>query len=559
METIKHARLRGYQVYATLPIYPGPAILRGAMVHCYFDGRIDYLKRNILQVALELGMADDAYDFLAAHTDLAKDLLDHQDYFGRTALHLAAVDNTRVVLQLLERGASCHLTDTNGKTPLHYAMQKGSKDIVQALLSAYGTSKEASYHDCSDGDECTPLVYAAKLGHTEAVKLLLTHGSRLITSDKECGQNALHWASLNGHHLTARALLAASCELLNTSNRLGQTPLHLACLHERAHVVTVLLQNHSIERDKADLRGESPLTYSAKKGHISVMKLLLDTRAVDLDSTDKDGQSPLWWANREGKEEAVQLLLRYGARLDKEDQFGRMLHDIDIEMNVGHTGVVKTLQSYPAVQGTAGTSVPCSSAAQQSPSGVIAQQPSHMYKPNHNSLQVSDGRTFSNPLTKDQSSIGATTQKPSHMYKRNHKSSQVSGGRTFSTPLTKDQSSIGATTRQPSRMYGPNHNSSQVSGGRAFSTALGTNMGPIGAITQQPSHMYNHNYNSSQVHSEYPFTLLPTANQDPNGVMTQQASLMYNFSHDSSQVPGAQSGQPTIQPPLPSPAPQQNK
>ena len=64
-------------------------------------------------------------------------LLEFKDYAENTALHLAAVGpDLRVLGELLERGASVHVRNRAGNSPLGSAEQVGAREQVALLVAA---------------------------------------------------------------------------------------------------------------------------------------------------------------------------------------------------------------------------------------------------------------------------------------------------------------------------------------------------------------------------------------------------------------------------------------
>ena len=54
---------------------------------------------------------------------------------NRTGIHFAAMKNHLPIIQcLMERGAELEVTDSDGRTPAHYAAQYGSIDCLEMLL-----------------------------------------------------------------------------------------------------------------------------------------------------------------------------------------------------------------------------------------------------------------------------------------------------------------------------------------------------------------------------------------------------------------------------------------
>ena len=123
-------------------------------------------------------------------------------------LHLASnYGHLDVVRYLVGRGAALEVKDTSGHTPLMYAAFEGHDDIVEFLLSA-GASVEAA---CMSGE--TALHEAAQGGKTRVVELLLKHGHEIDPVDTRwLGATPLMWAARWGHTEATRVLLEAGAD-----------------------------------------------------------------------------------------------------------------------------------------------------------------------------------------------------------------------------------------------------------------------------------------------------------------------------------------------------------
>lgn len=105
--------------------------------------------------------------------------------------------------------------------------KKAAEETVKPLLQAGAST--------SDEGGSTPLHAAARVGHTEAVKLLLAAGASVAAADKQgctplhaaaraCNVNGLAAAS-EGHTEAVELLLAAGASVAAV-NKQGDTPLH---------------------------------------------------------------------------------------------------------------------------------------------------------------------------------------------------------------------------------------------------------------------------------------------------------------------------------------------
>jgi ankyrin repeat protein len=107
--------------------------------------------------------------------------------------------------------------------------------FVQSMLRS--DAKLIAYKDKSD---MTPLLHAAKSGHSNIVRVLVEHGATVNEVGGSFAESALHWAALMGHVDTVKTLLALTADV-NLRSRVARSPLHMACQSARADVIDLLL------------------------------------------------------------------------------------------------------------------------------------------------------------------------------------------------------------------------------------------------------------------------------------------------------------------------------
>ena len=184
------------------------------------------------------------------------------------------------------------------------------------------------------------LVYAAVIGQTEVVELLLKHKASIEAADNN-GNTALILAVSNNHSTTVELLLKhkANTEAINNT---GNTALFLAVAHDYSAVVELLLK-HKANTEAADNNGNTVLILAVINNHSTAVELLLKHKA-NTEATNNDGYTALILAAGKGHSTAVELLLKYKANIDTTDNDG--VTALIWAVNKGYSTVVELLLKY---------------------------------------------------------------------------------------------------------------------------------------------------------------------------------------------------------------------
>jgi len=184
---------------------------------------------------------------------------------------------------------------------LRRAALSGDALAVCDLLAA-----GAFAHDyaLTGGGRETPLMAAARLGHTDCVIHLIQQGK--VNWRWAAGQaTALFLAAQAGHAQCVKALAPQSdCNLAGPR---GHTPLMIAALNGHLDCVNKLLAQQSVVVDAVDPRGATASFLAASEGHADCVKTLA-TRA-DVNKRANMGQTPLTVAISRGHVDCVSILL----------------------------------------------------------------------------------------------------------------------------------------------------------------------------------------------------------------------------------------------------------
>lgn len=224
-----------------------------------------------------------AYECLLAGLDI-----DSVDQYGLTALmYQASLGSLEACNILLNQGASHCLTDSQGKTALHYA---ATAAVTAALISA-----KANIH-AQDSLGETALLSASRRSAGVTRELLNAKADPYCRSQN--GKNALHWASEQGKKEIVQLLLASDSEngggensFVNSTDLAGYTPLHFASLgawpkYETHLYICTLLLEHKANVHCHDSNGMTPLHIATDS---SGTELLLLHKA-DPAARDNDGE-----------------------------------------------------------------------------------------------------------------------------------------------------------------------------------------------------------------------------------------------------------------------------
>ena len=198
---------------------------------------------------------------------------------------------------------------------LHDQAASGDAEAIGRSL-AHGSADERSADERS-AFGATPLMIAARNGHINVVRLLISHGADPLASDFE-GFNALHAAAKGGRPEVVGFLLDLGVPVETRSDR-GYTALNIAVV--RADVDRIVETIAPLLAAGADIntrakRGTTPLTAAAIRNAASAVAGLVESGA-DINAQDDRGFTALMLVAAVGfHPDMAQRLLHLGADPD---------------------------------------------------------------------------------------------------------------------------------------------------------------------------------------------------------------------------------------------------
>ncbi|XP_042910687.1 inversin isoform X1 [Parasteatoda tepidariorum] len=227
---------------------------------------------------------------------------------GKTPLHWAATNPTSSALDcvkiLLEKeGNLINWQDYEGRSALHLAVGAGNIEVVRFLVS-----KETCNTDILDNAFCTPLHWAAKKGFADKADILLKKS--LYTSADDSGATPLHYTAFHNYAKVVETFLSRSF-IYDIADASGRNAILWAAARNADDVIEVMAKN-GVLLDCSDKDGLTALHYASLKGHLSTIKILVK-HGVPINKKDKCGMTPLLRACEFGRAKASQLLIQLGA------------------------------------------------------------------------------------------------------------------------------------------------------------------------------------------------------------------------------------------------------
>ena len=168
--------------------------------------------------------------------------------------------------------------------------------------------------------EVTPLIMAANQRYTEIVKLLLSHGADLSTTDTE-GNTPLIIAVKNNMIDIVKIILDYKQDI-NVKNNAGRTALWVATSDGYRPEIVKLLLSHGADLSITDTEGRhTPLWVAVFRNYIDIVKIMLNYKH-NINIKSNAGNTPLCIAAQYGYSEIVELLINKKADLNIKNDHG---------------------------------------------------------------------------------------------------------------------------------------------------------------------------------------------------------------------------------------------
>eukprot|EP00434_Breviolum_minutum_P039390 symbB.v1.2.034979.t1/scaffold4615.1/size37433/1 len=219
----------------------------------------------------------------------------HRDRFGRSALHLAALQGVvGLCRMLINHGAEVDCQELGSEnSTLHLAVLNWQNLMIRVILEAHASPNLVN----ANGE--TPLMLAVNAGNMQAMQLLLDAGAD-VDFVKEGG-----FVAEGGSVLLRAVQRQVLCELvqllvvararLEARDDEQNCPLHLAVQNGDPRVARLLLEQRS-DPDASNMYGRTAMHVAAATGSVRSVRLLGEFRA-DVNKIDAQHVHPMQLAN----------------------------------------------------------------------------------------------------------------------------------------------------------------------------------------------------------------------------------------------------------------------
>ncbi|CAG5119248.1 unnamed protein product, partial [Candidula unifasciata] len=226
---------------------------------------------------------------------------------GQMPLHVAVSKGHRDVVEaIINQKADLNAVDSQGNTALHLAVMAESPDMVRLLL------KKGASFTIKNQAQMMPVHLAAELPTTEIMKILLEHGAD-PNARGEGGVTALHLAAGQDNGDMMRLIMSTGGKPCMKCDY-GYYPIHVAAKSASANAMSAIIEQAlkcGYTREQIlnfkDRENNLPLHSAVYGGNIKAVSVCLNAGAL-VNAQQEDGSTPLHFACSQGNMDMIKLM-----------------------------------------------------------------------------------------------------------------------------------------------------------------------------------------------------------------------------------------------------------
>ena len=264
------------------------------------------------------------------------------DQEGRTPLHIAVeTGNKELTVTLLKNGADPNIQDIYGLTPLHIAVINRNADICKILVDY----KADVLIETEMGESPLTLAFPRDVS---LIQVMINRDN--VNTVSVNSETILHLAVKKGYYDFCVYLLDIGADV-QAEDKDGNRPIDIAMQFSDdeyyVKIAALLIEYNSYAPKNPDLDyfyqiilsgnpslrfdyGKTGLHFAAERDHSGIINYLLKSENlyIDVNSQDNTGNTPLHIAAWQGNFAITKLLLNKGADINKTNSFGNTpLHE----------------------------------------------------------------------------------------------------------------------------------------------------------------------------------------------------------------------------------------
>lgn len=263
-----------------------------------------------------------------------------------TALICASKNNlnSALIKRIISKSTDLAITDKNGLSAIHYAIDNDNKDITKEIITKGIDPNTATFPKTNSREEMPLLAYAVIQGKKDIVEVLLENGANpnieipgtkrtVLTKATEDNNNQivellllagadLHAKDKDGKKASDYAAGTPTKNLTDGANRIAQGIFTEIDKDKPEDIKTFIDGAKWTLNTEQDSPGKhTTLTYALANNKLNAYLKLLEMGA-DVNKKNKDENTPLMEAVKTGNEKTVEETLKYNPNIDEKNNAG---------------------------------------------------------------------------------------------------------------------------------------------------------------------------------------------------------------------------------------------
>lgn len=238
---------------------------------------------------------------------------------GLTYVHSAAFLNLAALKKLHTLKVNLNVVSKGNETLVHMAGRNRSLELLK-FLSSVDTFDKKNF-DLPNSNGLTPIEFAISKDAVDVVEFLIKEHGVQFNKSKKVNRDLMSICVKNGFLDMLDLLKKYDFLDLNQIDSTGSTLAHMAVKEKRQDILKFLIKHH-VDINILDQKSKTPLHYIVENKDIGLLACLTGLTNIDWDKKDADENTPLHLAADKFFIDGIKLLIDQGADVDSTNQHG---------------------------------------------------------------------------------------------------------------------------------------------------------------------------------------------------------------------------------------------